>query len=220
MAQAGPFAAPTVGDLSGRNFGLLIAYLIPGFLVLLGLGTVSESVDLWLRGVGAGGPSVGSALYVLIGSVACGMTASVIRWAVLDTLHHRTGIAPPRLDESKLADRLEAFDYLVECHYRYYQFYGNTFIALLLASAAWSSGPSGGISARGLAALLALSAVFVAGSRDALRKYYAGSSLLLGTLEQENSHDQRQAPRQARPDPDRQGLHGRRPDDGQGGHDQ
>lgn len=205
-----------MGDLSGRNFGLLIAYLIPGFLVLLGVSTVSAPVDIWLSGVGTGGPSVGSALYVLIASVACGMTASVVRWAVLDTLHHATGVVRPRLDESRLADRLEAFDYLVECHYRYYQFYGNTLVATLAACAAWSFGPSRSVSAGGLAALLALSAVFVAGSRDALRKYYAGSALLLGTLEQEITDDQRQAPPQdARPAD--QAADGRGANDGQGG---
>ncbi|MCC6426038.1 MAG: hypothetical protein IT435_04385 [Phycisphaerales bacterium] len=207
-----------MGDLSGRNFGLLIAYLIPGFLVLLGLSTVSEPVDLWLRGVGTGGPSVGSALYVLIASVACGMTASVIRWAVLDTLHHATGVVRPRLDESRLADRLEAFDYLVECHYRYYQFYGNTLVATLVAYAAWSGGPSGSVSPGGLATVLALTAVFVAGSRDALRKYYAGSALLLGTLEQEIPHDQRQAPPQVHHPAD-QAADGCGADDGQGRHD-
>jgi hypothetical protein len=205
-----------VGDLSGRNFGLLIAYLIPGFLILLGLSTVSESVNIRLRGVGTGGPSVGSALYVLIGSVACGMTASVVRWAVLDTLHHRTGIERPRLDESRLAEKLEAFDYLVECHYRYYQFYGNTLVATLVAYAAWSTGPSGSASAGSLALLLALAGVFVAGSRDALRKYYAGSALLLGTLEQEVPDDERQARSQDDSRPADQAADGGGPDDGEG----
>ena len=157
-----------------------------------------KKFDAIIIGAGQAGPTVGSFLYVIVASVAAGMTASAVRWAVIDQFHHRTGIVRPVLDESKLPERLQAFDYLVENHYRYYQFYGNTLVATVVAYAAWTWGPAGDVSPGGVAGFLALSAVFVAGSRDALRKYYAGSALLLGTLEQEVPHDQRQAPA---PDP-------------------
>jgi len=187
-----------VGDFSGRNFGLLIAYLIPGFVALWGLGYVSEPVRLWLQGAGSGGPSVGSALYVVLGSVGCGMTASVFRWALIDTFHHRTGLRKPVLDESNLAEKLQAFDYLVENHYRYYQFYGNTLVSGLVAYCSWRSVVSTSVHPVGLGDLfLAVTvAVFLMGSRDALSKYYAGGELLLGTVHKEPGHDERQAPPQ------------------------
>jgi len=125
-----------VGDLSGRNFGLVIAYVIPGFIVLWGLSHVSEPVRAWMVGAGTAGPSVGGALYVALASLGCGMTASLFRWLLVDTLHHRTGVTRPVLDETKLPERLAAFDYLVENHYRYYQFYGNSAVALSATLAA------------------------------------------------------------------------------------
>lgn len=186
-----------MGDLSARNFGLLIAYLIPGFVALWGLSHVSPAIGVWLTGVGTSGPSVGSAMYVLIASVACGMTASVFRWALLDTIHHRTGLVRPRLDESKLASQLQALDYLVESHYRYYQFYGNTLISMLLAYACWRQSPiSTGVGWAAELGVLVIATVFVLGSRDTLAKYYAGSVLLLGTVPdpEEFPNDQRQTP--------------------------
>jgi hypothetical protein len=210
-----------VGDISARNFGLLIAYLIPGFITLWGLSFSSESVRTWLVGGAAGGPSVGSALYVLIASVACGMTASAFRWALIDSLHHRTGLTKPVLNEARLAETLEAFDYLVEHHYRYYQFYGNTLVATVVAYAAWRhSAAAAGVGVGTLeAGLLLVILVFAFGSRDALSKYYAGGSLLLGTVRKECSHDERQAPAQGPRTssddivPDGSGQH-----DGEGGH--
>ena len=33
-----PFESEVMKDLSGKNFGLLIAYVVPGAIVLIGLG--------------------------------------------------------------------------------------------------------------------------------------------------------------------------------------
>jgi hypothetical protein len=187
-----------VGDLSGRNFGLLIAYLIPGFTALWGLGHVSEPVRAWLQGAGSGGPSVGSALYVVLASIGCGMTASLFRWLLVDTLHHRTGVVKPVLDESNLTEKLAAFDYLVENHYRYYQFYGNSAVAMVVAYTAWrvGAGADSGLPAGQVLCLALLTGVFLLGSRDALLKYYARSVSLLGAVSKESSHDERQPPAQ------------------------
>lgn len=182
--------------ISTRNFGLLIAYVIPGFVCLLGAGSMSDAVWVWLVGAGSGGPSVGGVLYVGIASVGAGMTSSVVRWAVLDSVHDATGIDRPDLDESRLTERLEAFDYLVEQHYRYYQFYGNTLVATAAAYAMWRCSPhSVGVTAGWAEVmLLVIGAVFAAGSRDALRKYYSGSILLLGTMQKEIDDDEWKAP--------------------------
>lgn len=170
--------------INTRNFGLLIAYVLPGFVCLLGAGTLSDAVWVWLVGAGSAGPSVGGAFYVGLASIGAGMTASVVRWAVLDTAHHFTGLQRPSLDESRLTERLAAFNYLVEQHYRYYQFYGNTLVATLLAFAMWRVSEHADLMPAGWpeACLAFIVAVFAAGSRDALRKYYSGGVLLLGTV--------------------------------------
>lgn len=173
-----------VDIINHRSFGLLIAYIIPGFVCLLGAGTSFDAVWVWLVGGGSLGPSVGGVLYVAVASVGAGMTASVVRWAILDTTHEWTGLCRPRLDESRLTERLEAFNYLVEQHYRYYQFYGNSLVAVLAFYGLWRSSPHAVAVSIGWpeAVLVVFIAVFAAGSRDALRKYYTGSVSLLGTL--------------------------------------
>jgi hypothetical protein len=174
----GALSRVAVGDISARNFGLLIAYVLPGFVALWGVGYASETVRSWLMGVGSNGPSVGGFLYVILGSVACGMTASAVRWAALDRLHHSTGLHCPKFDFSKLQGKLDAFERIVEYHYQYYQFYGNTLIALLFAYPMWRVHGNGSLLTDFL--FLGVEAVFAAGSRDALRLFYRRGTQLLG----------------------------------------
>ena len=182
-----------MGEISARNFGLLIAYLIPGFTALCGAGVFSPAVHAWLAG--PPGPSVGGFLYVTVGSVAAGMTVSAVRWALVDSLHAVTGLRRPAWDDSKLDVKLPAFEYIVDNHYRYYQFYANSFVALLFSYVAWRVSAAGGtVAARWLdAGVMFVESVFLAGSRDALRNYYRRTSNLLGTKESEESDDQRQS---------------------------
>lgn len=188
-----------MGDISARNFGILIAYVLPGFVALWGLGYLSETVHGWLVGVGTSGPSVGGFLYVFLGSIACGMTAAAFRWAFLDTLLHATGLRKPVLDFSKLKEREEAFERVVEYHYHFYQFYGNTLVSLLLAYPLWR-GVAGGGGPLTDCAFLLIEAVFAAGSRDALRLFYRRASQLLGE-NPEVSDDERRWWWQARSGP-------------------
>lgn len=185
-----------MGELTARNFGLLIAYLIPGFVSLWGLSTVSPAVHAWLTGPAPAGPSIGGFLFVTLASLTAGMTASAIRWLALDSLHHATAIRRPRWDDAVLDRKLAAFDYLVENHYRYYQFYGNTLIAVCFAYPL--SRAVGAIDASHAItldfAILVLQCVFFAASRDALRKYYHRASHLLATRESEALSDERKQP--------------------------
>jgi hypothetical protein len=122
-----------VQGVSARNFGLLIAYVLPGFVTLWGVGLVSPAVHLWLVGSTAGGPDVSGFLYTSIASIAVGMTVSAVRWATVDSLHAATGLVRPAWDDSRLSEQLRGFEALVENHYRYYQFYANMLVALALA---------------------------------------------------------------------------------------
>lgn len=180
-------------DFSGRNFGLLIAYVIPGFIALWGLSCTSEPIRVWLQGSATAGPTFGGALYVVLASVACGLIANALRWVFLDQLHHRTGLPHPNWDDSKLQEHLQAFDYLVENHYRYYQFYGASLVATLVAYAAWRLGGPHQSSGFAELAVSVLTWVYLVSSRDALSKYYSGTALLLGTVK-EMTHDKRKAP--------------------------
>ena len=165
-------------EISGQNFGLLIAYVLPGFVSLWGVSHFSSMVRGWLVASSvsaANSATVGGFLYVTLASVAAGLTASTIRWVVIDRLHELTGIRRPRWDDSKLQERLGAFEALVENHYRYYQFYSNMLVAVLFLFTARliaSGRPVADMNPLDYA-ILAIVPLYWAGSRDTLRKYYS-----------------------------------------------
>ncbi len=117
-----------------RSFGHGIAFLIPGFIVVWPLSSFSDTLSSWL-GSSDQGVAIGGFFYVIIVSLVAGLVISAIRSTILDSLHHKTGIAPPQLNYSKLQLNKDAFNIVIEGLYRYYQFYANMFIAVLLAYA-------------------------------------------------------------------------------------
>ena len=95
---------------------------------------------------------------------------STLRWLLIDTLHHRTGVRPPRWDFRKLKDRVTAYDRLIEIHYRYYQFHANSLLAVSISALLrWLEQ---GFRVRELFLLLAIDTLLYLGSRDTLSKYY------------------------------------------------
>ena len=169
--------------ISTNNFGLLIAYVLPGFTCLWGLSYVSGTVRSWLSTTPTDAPTVGGFLYVTLASIAPGLTVSTIRWAVIDTIHHRTGIPRPEWDFSHLQEKVAAFEALVEIHYRYHQFNAGVFLSLLFAYGArrfslgfWST-PIGWLDF----AFALIELIFFVGSRDSFNKYVVRGNMLLGT---------------------------------------
>lgn len=151
-----------------KNFGILIAFGLPGFLFLAGL---PPELQGWLAPFYTSPPTLGGFLYALPGSLACGLILSGVRWAVIDSLVHLTGIRKPRIAYGKLAAQLPAFTILVEHHYRYYQFYSNTLIAslaLLVAKFRVGQAPS----MESLLWLALFCGCLFAASRDCLSRYY------------------------------------------------
>jgi hypothetical protein len=117
-------------DLTRDNFGLLIAYVLPGFVALWGGSYHVEAVRPWLQATPKDAPTVGGFLYTTLASTTLGLVISGVRWAVVDQLLARTGIRQPRWDFELFAERLTAYEILVVNHYRYYQFYANMLVAL------------------------------------------------------------------------------------------
>ncbi len=127
-------AQKTVSQVA-KNFGITIAFLLPGFIALWALQYLSPTVAAWLSGSGivpeapSWQPSTGSFLLVVIASLALGMLVSAIRWVIFDRWLYSGRTAD--LDWSELPDHLAAFDYINENHYRYYQYYANSAVAVL-----------------------------------------------------------------------------------------
>lgn len=168
-------------DVTSANFGLLIAYLLPGFVVLWGIGQFSETVHSWFGPSSDQSPSVGGFLYVTLGAVAAGLFVSTIRWATIDKIHHHTGIPEPRWNFAALNRNLDTFELLVASHYRYYQFSANMLVAVVLALIAFLVTQSTGREHVGLTAfgVMGTEIVLWLGSRDTLRKYYRRTDALM-----------------------------------------
>lgn len=175
-------------DVTSSNFGILIAYVLPGFTILWGASQYSETLRSWLAADPTGSPTVGGFLYVTLGSVAAGMTVSTVRWLLVDGLHNLTGLKEPPWDFSQLGNKVAAFDVLIRIHYQVYQFNSNMLVAILFAYIMRKAvrGTGGGVIDWEDVAWLVTMVVFFAGSRDTLKRYYVRGQHLLGNREQQN----------------------------------
>lgn len=175
---------------SNQQFGLLVAYLLPGFIALGGVALLVPTVAQWLRPVaGEGTSGLGPPVYAVLAATAAGMIVSCFRWLLVDHALFLTGVPRPQWDADRLEARLDAVNYFVEYHYRYYQFYANTLVAVLWTytiNRAFGTSPLLG-PASDLGVLI-IGVVLVFGSRDALWKYHERTNRLIGrnpTPEQE-----------------------------------
>jgi hypothetical protein len=168
-----------VQSITNDNFGPLIAYLVPRATALLGASQLSPDLQTLFAIGPANAPTIGGFLYLTVASLAAGMTISAVRWALIDTLHHRTGLRFPSLDFSTLGQNVGAFTLLIESHYRHYQFHANMVVATAVAYACYRA-QLGNLEVGLLdAAFITLETVFFVTSRDNLRKYYTRSEQLL-----------------------------------------
>ena len=168
-------------ETSNRWFGLIVAYLVPGFIGLAGVSPFLPVVGEWLQPVSWGDWGIGPTIYALLAATGVGMMVSCFRWFIIDHVMEWTGVKPVVWDFSQMEKRLTALNYLVDGHYRYYQFYANTLVVgiwvyvinrLLYASPFLGFGTD-------LGAFL-ICVVLFAGSRDALTKYHQRVGQLLG----------------------------------------
>ena len=169
-------------SVTNDTFGPLIAYLVPGATALWGISEFVPSLRSWFAIVPMQTPTIGGFLYLTIASIASGMVVNAVRWAVVDTFHRLTGLPPPKLDFSKLGQNVEAFNLLIEIHYRHYQFFGGMVVATAIAylSHRLRNGSLWPLGWNDLGFLL-IEAIFLTTSRDTIAKYYARGTQLLGS---------------------------------------
>lgn len=166
-------------SVSNANFGPLIAYLVPGATALWGLSQFSPPLHALFAATPSDAPTISGFLYLTIASLSAGMTVTAIRWAVVDTIHSVTGLCPPDLDFSQLDRRVDAFNLLIEIHYRHYQYYANMFVATAIAYVCYRLKVATFHAGWQDIGVLVLECVFLMTSRDTLRKYYQRTSQLL-----------------------------------------
>lgn len=189
-----------MSDASTKHFGYLIAYVLPGFVMLWGLRPLSPTIDAWLSTSPAFPAGIEAVAFVGLAAIAAGMTVSAARWLLIDSMHAWSGLPRPIWNDANLNERLSAFEALVDAHFRYYQFYANMAVATAAAFliALWTEAFSIGTHPAWSAAFAGLEVLFLVSSRDNLQRYYRRASRLLGeTRGKEVKHDKRtrQAPK-------------------------
>lgn len=165
-------------EVTADNFGVVIAFWLPGFALLWGLSYSFDEINVWFNASNKDGQTVGAFLFATFAALALGMFLSALRWLVVDHLMALIGVKRPPMDFSKLKDDgvRKGFDAIVQNHYRYYQYYSNTLVAVMCAFASFVHLKPGNVTST-LACLFGLVSValFLA-SRNSLQLYYQRSA--------------------------------------------
>ena len=183
VIRSGQIASPTeapVEETLHRSFGYIVAYILPGLVALWAASLIWTDVPISTYLDARADVSASGWFFLIFGSLGIGLIVSSVRWLLVDTIHHRTGLTAPRIDFSRLQDRQEAFLTAVEHNYRYYQFYANLFVSLVFALFGSVAQVSGLWSAKTYAAVVSLSVLLFVASRDCLRRYYVRLGQVLG----------------------------------------
>jgi hypothetical protein len=173
-------------EVTEKNFGLVIAFMLPGFLLLWALTFSYPNVAMWLKTPKEPeAASVGAFLHAALASLAIGLLLSAIRYIVVDKLLERFHRTLPKLDIKKLiqADKAVAFQALVENFYRYYQYYSNTFVAVFLGYAFYLTANYHSLSTKEIIVqtgfVIVVCVLLLAASNDTFVKYRRGSHDLI-----------------------------------------
>jgi hypothetical protein len=176
-------------EITDKNFGVLIAFWLPGFLLLWGLSYSSPNIASWLtKSSEAESPTVGNFLYTTLASLAVGLLISAVRWAFIDHIlsfcgRWIPGLSRPKLDFSKLKDEnvLAAFSGAVENYYRYYQYYSNTLVAVIIAFSAYLQSENSVWQSYLTLEVVGIAVILLFASGDSLRKYQIAAAQILGS---------------------------------------
>src|SRR5579864_5217970 len=160
-------------DVADKNFGVIIAFLLPGFISLWGLSYSSPTIATWLaKSSAADAPTIGGFFYSTIASLALGLIISAVRWLIIDTsLRWVTDLPELNFRKLKEKDNFQAFQGIVENHYRYYQYYSNALIAIILSFGAYVISAPEPTSLMLWIGISVIVVVLYLASRDALSNY-------------------------------------------------
>src|SRR5258706_14721849 len=105
-------------EITTKQFGLLVAYVLPGFIGLTGLAPVLPVISRWLFPADHVGLDLAPPVYALMAATALGLILTAFRWMILDRAHSWMGVKRPVWDDRQLSQELSGFDYLVQNHFR------------------------------------------------------------------------------------------------------
>jgi len=166
-----------MGDNLYRTFGLLIAQVLPGLILVLGFSPHVPLFGAWLGAAATQDITVGSAAMVLLASIAAGLVLSGARAVLFETLLNfkRGDASGPALESAAAVnDAVTAAQERIHVqHYAYYQFYGSTFIALPIAVALAVGWPATPFEVGAVVGTAVVELVLYVATVDAMRRFLA-----------------------------------------------
>lgn len=182
-----------MGQVNDTNFGILIGFVVPGFLLYLGIWPWFPALLEWLSWSTTDfGTTIAGGVYALLASLGFGVVVSGLRYFVVDkslqTLYsrgYRIGVDRPNLNWVELVGKETAFNMAVQSYYRFYQCYANTFVSgTLMALSFMASGAlypwSWPEIILGVLVYLLVSGLLLCSARNCLENYYSTGCDLLG----------------------------------------
>jgi hypothetical protein len=179
-----------VKDITEGNFGVIIAFWLPGFILLWTLSYSSNDLALWLKQASCpAAPTIGDFLYGTIASLAAGLIINAVRWVFVDHIlfvcshlnKRLAGLRRPKLDFSRVREKdvLEGFNAAVNNYFRYYQYYSNTLVALTVGYGTYSAYKKNLWLPEITLWYLLISSALLLASGDCLQKFYVSISQIL-----------------------------------------
>ncbi len=172
-------------DLTEKNFGPLIAFCLPGFIFLIALSKSFPEIQEWLATSPKEAPTIGGFFYSTLASLSLGLLLSAVRWLIVDHLLFvlwRIFRCPrPEIDFAKLMnkEKFAAFNGFVENHYRYYQYYSNSLVALTLGFVVYILPGDKGTTRLEWLGFVAMLVTLLLASNDSFRKYHVRAAAVI-----------------------------------------
>jgi len=123
-----------MSGMAPLDFSVIVAFLLPGFVGLYALTFISPRMAQLLELALSEKAGVGPTFGILLFSLAVGVMLSGTRTLIVDPIQRRLSGGWPTLNYRRLGDPavLAAFKEAISATYRFSQFYGNIFVALLV----------------------------------------------------------------------------------------
>ncbi len=129
-----------MSQFSATSFGLMIAYFIPGLIVLVSAAKWIPQIEKMFLALTTANSSLGLTVLMVMLAVPVGLFIAFFRMVVFELLLRRW-LKQVSFDWKELSqgDSLGFFRAAIDENYRYYQFYGGIAVVLPLLFVAWGS---------------------------------------------------------------------------------
>jgi hypothetical protein len=176
--------ASDLKDVSSSTFGYVIAYLLPGFLAIYALSIWYSPLRSVFESFATAESTAGIFFLVLLGALLIGVELMAFRWVLFDCwLCRRHRLKPIDFEKLSTNENMNAFQIIVDQHYRYHQFWGA--LTLVLPFVFWGAARQQGIAlySIGTIVVVIVAAIFevvtVCAALDAYRNYVARARAIL-----------------------------------------